>query len=75
MRSPVRAPLVLVALLTTAAVPACYRDDPNPLSPGRLSPEADQTGAHLLSDDPSGPLRGAIKLAAGKKKIVLVKPV
>jgi cytochrome c peroxidase len=54
MRSPVRSPLMLVALLATALVPACNPDGQNPLSPDRLAPEASSTEDQLLSDDPTG---------------------
>ena len=54
MRSPVPSPLMLVALLATALVPACDRDSANPVSPGRLAPQANPTGDQLLFDDPSG---------------------
>ncbi|HMJ58604.1 MAG TPA: hypothetical protein VK467_05675, partial [Gemmatimonadales bacterium] len=52
MRSTVRAPFVLAALLATALVPACTRDDPAPLSPGLA---ADRTPlSQFVLDDPSG---------------------
>ena len=53
MRSPVRAPFMLVALLAVATVPACERDNPNPLSPGGVGLQADKI-LQLVDDDPSG---------------------
>src|SRR5437660_16159 len=54
MHLSVPAPLAFGALLTTALVPACARDDANPLSPGRLGPRSDKSVSQLLLDDPSG---------------------
>lgn len=53
MHSPLRAPLSVVALLATLAVPACTRDDPAPLSSGPAL-QADRSGNQFLMDDPSG---------------------
>jgi cytochrome c peroxidase len=50
-----RSPVMLVALLATALVPACERNDPSPLSP-RVAGGAEQTGTQFLTDNPSGRL-------------------
>jgi cytochrome c peroxidase len=47
MHSPVRVPLVLVALLATFAVPACTPDDPSPLS----APMADRAALQQFKTD------------------------
>jgi cytochrome c peroxidase len=53
MHSPVRVPLVFIALVATFAVPACTPDDPTPLSAPSL--EADRaTLQQFKTDNPSG---------------------